>query len=311
MYKDKSIGVVVPAYNENGLIVDTLKGMPSFVDTIIVVDDASTDRTNRQIRDLMKKDKRILLLVHKENKGLGKTLIDGYLKARALEIDVVAVMAGDNQMDPVDLEAVVSPVAKEDVSYVKGNRLFHYERRNMPTYRFWGNSFLTFLTKFATGYWRLVDPQCGYTAISREALAAIPIGKMTKRYGYNADILNMLNIQNFKVRDVSVRPVYGKEKSKIKLFNYVIKVSLLIKKLFLRRLWKKHVLYEFHPMTLFYFLGFVNLLVAVASLVYILLNLASAPQTSVIIFYFSLMLGVFSFFFGMWLDMDENKRLWG
>ena len=86
----------------------------------------------------------------------------------------------------------------------------------MPRYRFIGNSILSLLTKFATGYWQLIDPQCGYTAISYEALSKIPIEKMTKGYGYNADILNMLNIANCKVLDIPVKPVYGDEKSKIK-----------------------------------------------------------------------------------------------
>jgi glycosyltransferase involved in cell wall biosynthesis len=310
MLSNKTIGVVVPAFNEELLIVKTLGSMPAFVDTIIVIDDASSDRTHAIIKKLMVKDKRIVLLLHKENKGLGRSLIDGYSKAVDLKLDVVAVMAGDNQMHPDDLESVVLPVASGVVDYAKGNRLFHQDIGSMPKYRFLGNNLLTFLTKFSTGYWRLVDPQCGYTAISHAALSSIPFRSMTKRYGYNADLLNMLNIQNFKVQDVSVRPVYSKEKSKINVPVYSVKISFLLSRLFFRRMWNKYFLREFHPLIFFYLFSGVNGIISVASLIYIILNFSLAPQTSVIIFFFSTMMGVFSLFFGMWLDMEDNKRLW-
>ncbi len=229
MYKGKSIGIVVPAYNEELLIGKTLSTIPDFVDKIFVIDDASKDRTKEITLEFQQKDLRIVLIHHTNNQGVGQSLIDGYVASREAGLDITAVMAGDAQMDPDDLPAVLDPIAEGWSDYVKGNRLLREEVvARMPKHRYIGNSVLTLLTKFATGYWRIIDPQCGYTAISLKALSTIHIEDMIKGYGYNAHILNMLNLNNFRVCDVEIRPVYGEEKSGIKLRNYVPKVGRLI-----------------------------------------------------------------------------------
>lgn len=314
MFEGKSIGVIVPAYNEERLISKTLTTMPDFVDRIIVINDASRDRTAEIIREHKAKDSRIVLIDHEKNQGLGQSLVDGYLLARDFELDVVAVMAGDGQMSPKDLPAVVGPIAREQADYVKGNRLLRsdvFER--MPRHRYFGNNVLTLLTKFATGYWHIIDPQCGYTAISKVALKYIPIQRMTKGYGYNADILNMLNISNFKVLDVEVEPVYGEETSKIRLQTYIPKVSWLLVRLFIKRIRQKYLLRDFNPLAMFYFLTFVNLVVIALPLTirFFLLyfRLGIVPTTTLTILNFSIMMGLLSFFFGMWMDMEDNRKL--
>lgn len=314
MLREQTIGVVVPAYNEELLIRKTLTTMPTFVDRIVVVNDGSRDRTLEIIRELAAGDPRIDVVHHEKNKGLGQSLIDGYLRARELGLDVVAVMAGDAQMAPADLEAVCEPILRREADYVKGNRLLHPEVvRRMPFYRFIGNSGLTLLTKFATGYWHVMDPQCGYTAISKRALARIPIQEMIKGYGYNAHILFMLNMDNFRVADVEVEPVYGDEKSKIKLRTYIPRVSRLLTGLFFQRLLRKHLVRDFHPMVLFYFLSFVLLLLVDVPLLVRFFRLYSeygeAPQTTLIILSFTGLMAFFSLFFGMWMDMEDNRRL--
>ena len=314
MLHSKSIGVVVPAYNEELLIGKTLSTMPSMVDHIIVVNDGSKDRTKQIIQDMQYKDKRIVLVDHVKNQGLGQSLIDGYVKAREMKIDAVAVMAGDAQMSPADLEKVTEPIVLGYADYTKGNRLLHDEVvKRMPLYRFIGNSGLTLLTKFATGYWHVLDPQCGYTAISHKALARIPIEEMIKGYGYNAHILNMLNLKNFKVQDVEVEPVYGEEKSKIKLHSYIPRVSKLLLRLFFKRMIHKYLVRDFHPLVLFYFLSFVNFFFLAVPLAvrffYLYFQDGYAPQTTLIILTFSSMMALLSLFFGMWMDMEDNRRL--
>lgn len=314
MYKNKSIGVNVPAYNEEKLIGKVITTMPDFVDKIIIVNDCSTDNTKTVIENFASNDRRIVLINHTTNQGLGKSLIDGYLKSLELNLDIIAVMAGDAQMDPLDLPAIIEPIVKEETDYTKGNRLLAPNiAKIMPTYRFIGNSFLTLLTKFATGYWHIIDPQSGYTAISKKALNKINISAMTKGYGYNADLLNMLNIANFKVKDVEIKPVYGEEKSKIKVGKYIIRISNLLTKLFFKRMWQKYLVREFHPLVFFYFLSFINLiLIALPFFIrflYLYFKLGLAPQTTLIIFVFTSIMGIFSLFFGMWLDMEDNRRL--
>ena len=163
MLNDSTIGIVIPAYNEGKLISKVMDTMPDFVDYMIIVNDGSKDETKKRIEDQALCDPRIIMVDHEVNKGLGQTLIDGYLKSREMEIDVVAVMAGDAQMDPDDLENVVMPIVNGETDYVKGSRLLvNGVKEKMPKYRFVGNNILTLLTKFATGYWHVIDPQCGY-----------------------------------------------------------------------------------------------------------------------------------------------------
>lgn len=304
----------MPAYNEEHLIAETLLGIPKFVDRIIVVNDASQDSTAKIINKLKKKNKRIIHIEHKKNKGLGASLSDGYLKSMELRYNITAVMAGDNQMDPNDLKNVVMPIVEGEVDYVKGNRLFANDvAKVMPRYRLVGNAIATFLTKFATGYWGVLDPQCGYTAISRRALERINIKTLKKGYGYNADILTRLNIFNFRIADAEVKPVYGREKSGIKFFRYVVDVCWFLLKLFIKRLWQKYVVRDFHPLVFFYLMSFTNLiLVALPLLIrffYMYIKYGLAPQTTLIILTFSATIGFFSFFFATWMDMESNKSL--
>ena len=314
MILDKSISVVIPAYNEGKLITKTLTTMPDFVDHIIVVEDGSKDNTLELIKGLSEKDERIHVIVHGKNMGLGQTLIDGYVYALDQKYDVVAIMAGDAQMDPDDLLDVVTPVASGGVHYVKGNRFFMSDViEKMPTYRLVGNAGLTILTKFATGYWHIIDPQCGYTAISNKALSAIPIERMTKRYGYNADILNMLNIRNFAVADVDVKPVYGEEVSKINLSTYIPKISVLLSKLFLRRLVQKYIMRNFNPLSISYLLSFFLLLFGsmpfAFRIVYLYFVEDEFPNTSFLVFILFTLAAIQMFLFAVQYDMEDNRLL--
>jgi hypothetical protein len=223
-------------------------------------------------------------------------------------------MAGDNQMDPNDLDALVEPIIRDEVDYAKGSRLLRNDvRDSMPGYRFVGNSILTFLTKFATGYWHVVDPQCGYTAISAKALSRIPIENMTKGYGYNAHILNMLNIENLKVGDVSVRPVYGPNTSKIRLRKYVPLILKLLLNLYFKRLFQKFIWRDFHPLVLFYAMSIINSLFIALPLavrfIYLYLTMGVAPTTTLILLSLSTNIAILSFFFAIWMDMEANKEI--
>lgn len=314
MIQRKTIGVIVPAFNEERLVSKTLGNIPLFVDKIIVVNDASTDKTRERILAEKSKQKRIILIDHEINKGLGASLADGYLRALELNLQIIAVMAGDNQMDPRDLKSLVLPVAKGDADYAKGNRLLVKDvSKIMPKHRFIGNIIATFFTKFATGYWPLIDPQCGYTAISREALEKIDIGSLRPGYGYNADILLRLNIFNFKITDIEVRPIYGEEKSGIKFFRYSLSMSFYLLKLFLRRLKEKYLIRDFHPLVLFYLLGFIDIFLISFPLAirFFLLYFAYgvAPLTTLTILIFTLTMGFFSVSFAIWLDIENNKHL--
>jgi glycosyltransferase involved in cell wall biosynthesis len=311
VYKEHKIGVVIPAYNEQLLILETLSGMPEYVDRIFVVNDGSKDNTLELIAEQQQRDPRLVIVNHIVNKGLGQSLIDGYLASLENDVDITAVMAGDNQMHPDDLPQLLDGIIDGKVDYVKGNRLMHQNIASMPRYRFLGNAVLTILTKFATGYYSLMDPQCGYTAISNTALRQIPIEKMTRGYGYNADILCMLNIQGFKVKDIRVRPVYGREISKIKLWKYIPTTSWLLIRLFFRRLWQRYVVLDFHPLVLFFLYSALTIVFAIIPLslrfIYLYSILKEAPQTTLIILVFMVITMFQSILFALWMDMDYNR----
>jgi glycosyltransferase involved in cell wall biosynthesis len=312
--EDNEIVVIVPAFNEEIHIISTLAGIPKRVTRVIVINDGSTDNTEKFVLEQQLVDPRIQLINNEQNFGLGHSLIVGYLESQKHFGDVTIVMAGDNQMDPDDLDALIEPVIRDEVDYTKGNRLLRNDvRDSMPGYRFVGNSILTFLTKFATGYWHVVDPQCGYTAISGKALNRIPIATMTKGYGYNAHILNMLNIENLRVGDVSVRPVYGPNTTKIKLRKYIPLILKLLSNLYFKRLFQKYIWRDFHPLVLFYAMAVINSFFIALPLairfVYLYWTIGVAPTTTLILLSLSTNIAVLSFFFAIWMDMEANRNV--
>jgi glycosyltransferase involved in cell wall biosynthesis len=314
MYQGKTTAVVVPAYNEEKLIEKTLLSIPGFVDKVIVVDDGSTDETAVIVEKLSNKDDRIRPISHATNQGVGAAIVTGYKEAVALNMDVTAVMAGDAQMDPGDLESIVKPIADGTADYTKGNRLFYGDAWNMiPHSRYLGNALLSFLTKIASGYWHVADSQSGYTAISPIVLKRIDLDRIYKDYGMPNDLLIKLNQFDFRVRDVHIKPVYNiGEKSGIKLTRVIPRISWLLLKGFWQRLFFKYVIKDFHPLVLFYILSCLLLaatLPLAVRLFYVWAMTGNIPDINAMALIFTLISGLQTLFFGMWFDMDYNKRL--
>jgi len=314
MYLNKTIAVVVPAYNEKRLIGETLSSIPSLVDQIIVVNDASTDNTAQTVREKAKDDRRICLLEHEANQGVGGAIATGYKKALELEMDVTVVMAGDGQMDPKDFMNIIGPIVDGSTEYSKGNRLFYGDAwRMIPRYRYLGNSFLSLLTKIASGYWHIADSQSGYTAISLIALKRLNLDHIYRGYGMPNDLLIKLNQYDFRVRDVHIRPVYNKgEKSGIRLIRFIPRISWLLFKGFWHRLFFKYVIKDFHPLIFFYILGVLLFPVGLIFglyLIYYRILVGPVASTSALFASFLFISGLQSLFFAMWFDMEYNKGL--
>jgi len=264
VYNDRTIAVVVPAYNEELLIAATLSSIPSFVDRIYAVNDASSDTTQAVIEEISRKDPRIVPVRHEKNRGVGAAIMSGYKRALDDGMSIALVMAGDNQMDPQVIPSLLDPIVHNKADYTKGNRLLSPEyRRGMSRWRFFGNTILTFMTKFSSGYWKLMDPQNGYTAISRRALERLNLDTMYPRYGYCNDLLVKLNVFGFRVMDVEMPARYGREQSKIRYGPYIGKVSWLLFRDFFYRLRMKYVVLSFHPLVIFYLFGFVLTLMGI------------------------------------------------
>ena len=312
MFEGKRVAVVVPAYNEERLVVVTLGGIPELVDRIYVVDDASTDGTSERARGVG--DSRVEVIRHERNKGVGGAIVTGYSHALEEGIDVVCVMAADNQMDPAELAELVGPVARGEVEYAKANRLFSGEAwKVIPRTRYLGNAVLSLLTKIASGYWHVADSQAGYTALSASALRRLDLDRIYPRYGFPNDLLVHLNVQNARVRDIPSRPIYDVgERSGIRLRSVIPRISWLLFKGFWWRMGHKYVIRDFHPLVFFYSFGvlmtFAGFVLGALELVLRIAGNAITTPTIVLVAVL-LIAGLQMTLFAMWFDMEANKDL--
>jgi glycosyltransferase involved in cell wall biosynthesis len=314
MYKEKTVCVVIPCYNEETQIEKVIATMPEYVDYMVLVDDQSRDRTVETIKKMQENNKQVILIEHKINQGVGGAIASGYKWARDNEMEMAVVMAGDGQMDPDDLPALLEPVVDGAADYSKGNRLFTGEAfKKIPTIRYLGNGLLSLMTKVTSGYWNIADSQSGYTVINEKALKLIDWDKMYKRYGQPNDILVRLNVENLRVTDVPIEPVYNVgEKSGIKIHKVIFTIGWLLTKLFFWRMKEKYIIRDFHPLVFFYFLGFgfgaatVFLFVRVFVSWYLTGHI---PPVNALAAMFSFMSASQFSLFAMWFDMEANKHL--
>ncbi|HLF68846.1 MAG TPA: glycosyltransferase family 2 protein [Gaiellaceae bacterium] len=312
MLDGKRVAVVVPAYDEEGLVTETLRGIPDFVDRVFVVDDASQDGTAQAAESVT--DPRVEVIRHEQNLGVGAAIVSGYRRALEEEIDVTCVMAADNQMDPFELPALVEPVARGEAEYVKANRLVSGEAwKVIPRTRYLGNAVLSLLTKIASGYWHVADSQAGYTALSLAALRRLDLDRLYPRYGFPNDVLVHLNVQSARVRDVPSRPIYDVgERSGIRLRSVVPRISWLLLKAFWWRMGQKYVIRDFHPLVFFYSFGLLMTLAGfLLGLVEVVLRILgnAIPPATIVLVAVLLIAGLQLTLFAMWFDMEQNKDL--
>jgi glycosyltransferase involved in cell wall biosynthesis len=227
--------VVVPAFEEAPRIARVVRAMPPEVDRIVLVDDASQDATAARAREVG--DVRVEVVRHAENRGVGAAIVTGYKRALAEPggaRDAFVVMAGDGQMDPRDLPALVAPIARGDAGYVKGNRFLDPEvGAIMPPARRFGGVVFSSLTARAIGV-PIDDSQCGYTALARSACEQLDLDDLWPRYGYPNDLLGQLAVRRIAIAEAHVRPVYADEVSRLR-FHHLFAITRLIGRAYVRR----------------------------------------------------------------------------
>ena len=245
MYNGKTVGVVIPAYNEEELIADTIRSIPELADKLYIVNDGSIDRTADIVHSF--NHSRLQCIYHEKNRGVGAAIISGYRRAIQDNIDITVVMAGDNQMDPEHMIKLITPIINGTADYAKGDRLSQPGNKiGMSPWRCFGNWLLTGLTRVASGNWHLNDPQNGYTAISQQVLKQIDIDNVYPGYGYCNDLLVKLMAYDCKIVDIPMPARYGHEKSNIKYSRYIPRVSWLLLRDFLWRLKTKYFTFSKH-----------------------------------------------------------------
>ena len=255
MINEQTIYVVIPSYKVKKHIVNVVESIPDFVDAIVVIDDDCPEKSTQELKKLEDMDT-LHILTHATNKGVGGAVISGYKYALEMRADIVVKVDGDGQMDPDKIENLVSPIISSKAGYTKGNRFRdHQILKDMPKIRLFGNSVLSFLMKACSGYWNIMDPTNGFTAISKESLDVIDLDEINEGYYFESDMLVKLNIENIVVQDVSIPARYQGEKSSLNIFRVAREFPMLMPKSILERIFYKYYLYDFNMASVYILLG--------------------------------------------------------
>lgn len=251
-FKKYDIVAIIPAYRAQPDIKSVLDGLPIYIKHIIVVDDASPDSTADLVIAAAKKDKRIILIRHSKNKGVGGAMISGFRKTLELGAQIAIKLDGDAQMDPAYIPALLTPLIQGRADYTKGNRFRDFILlRKMPWVRRMGNLGLSFFTKAASGYWNIFDPTNGFFAIRSEVLAQLPLEQIDNRYFFETSMLANLYLLNAFVLDVPIPARYGSERSSLSIRRTVFEFPFKLIRTFLRRILLKYFLFDFSMMSIY------------------------------------------------------------
>ncbi len=314
MYRNQKIGLTIPAYNEERLIGPTLDSVPELVDLIYVVNDCSTDGTAEVVRARAAADPRIVLVEHEQNQGVGQGIITGYLQASEAGCDICVVTGGDHQMPMEQIPALLDPLVDGLADYSKGNRFLMPDDGldGMPLSRMLPNALISFMTKMASGYYKIFDVVDGFTAISKRAIDLVDWDIAWKGYGYPMDFLVRMNAYGLRVVDVPRRAIYleGERQSQIKGFSYFLKVAPMLVRDFFWRLFTRFLIRDFHPLFFFYLFGLLFLPLGVifgGFLVYQQYTGAGVSGPRAVVCALMIMSGLQFLLFAMLYDMEESK----
>ena len=246
--------VVIPAYKVADSIKDVVCSVPTSVDHIIVVDDKCPQNSGKIADDLG--NPKVIVIYHEKNQGVGAAVVSGYKKAMELGSDIVIKMDGDGQMDPRYLDELIEPLTRNKADYTKGNRFMDFAAlRTMPKLRLIGNNILSFMEKSFSGYWNIMDPTNGYTAIHKRVLTELNLEKIAKRYFFESDMLLNLYLANAVIKDVPIPTKYGDEESSLSVWQALIKFPPRLLYGILKRIFLRYFIYDFNMASVYILLG--------------------------------------------------------
>lgn len=240
--KLNKIAVVIPCYKVKNKILSVIELIGNEVDLIYIIDDFCPENSG----DYVKKhcsDKRVCIINHKVNLGVGAAVISGYKAAINDNCDVIVKIDGDNQMDPRIINYFLEPLVNGYADYTKGNRFHNIESvLQMPTARIFGNAALSVLTKISSGYWNIFDPTNGFTAISSKVAKLLPLEKISNRFFFETDILFRLNTLKAVVIDVPMAAKYDDEISNLKIRKIILEFTYKHVRNFIKRVFYNYYL---------------------------------------------------------------------
>ncbi len=252
--EDEKICVIIPAYNVEAYIGGVIRGIPEWVWRIIVVNDASPDHLAQKVKEIP--DPRVVLVEHATNQGVGGAMLTGFARAIELGATILVKMDGDGQMAPEVLPRLIKPILDGKAHYTKGNRFIETDTiQKMPLLRRLGNFALSFMTKMASGYWNIMDPTNGYTALDARAYQGLHPQRIHRRYFYESSMLIELNLHRAVVVDVPMHAKYDHQHSSLSIRKILWEFPGLLLNGFLRRLWLEYFLLDFSIGSLFLVMG--------------------------------------------------------
>lgn len=296
MYKNHRIAVVIPCYKVRNNILDVLNKIDNSVSVIYIVDDFCPEKTGSFV-DLYCKDKRLNIIQHKTNQGVGAAVISGYKEAIKDKIDIVVKIDGDGQMDPSLITEFIDPIINGYADYTKGNRFYNLDNiMRMPKARIFGNAFLSFFTKLSSGYWNIFDPTNGYTAINIRAIKKIQLEKIDKKFFFESDMLFRLNIINATVLDVPMNPVYNGESSNLRILSIIPNFIYNNFINFFKRIFYNYFLRDFNIASLEFLFGVIflisGLFIGIKKWIYAMDNNVLTPVGTIILSSLLILTGV-------------------
>ena len=246
-----SVAVCIPCYKVKNQIVETVKSVPSFVQEIIVVDDCCPENSGKYLEE-NSNDPRLTVIYHKENTGVGGAMVTAYKTfLKTGKSDIAVKIDGDGQMNPDLIIDFVSPISDKKYNYTKGNRFYFIEGlKDMPGLRLFGNSMLSLINKLVNGYWDLMDPTNGFTAIHKDVLKLIPLNKLDNRYFFESDMLFRLGLVNAAVKDIPMHALYADEVSNLSVRKTLITFPPKYIKRFFKRIFYQYFLRDFNAGTI-------------------------------------------------------------
>ena len=312
-FRKYNIAVIIPCYRVEEEIQSVLCALPGYIKHIIVVDDASPDATPDLVTASAKKDKRISLIRHPSNLGVGGAMITGYRKALELGAQIVVKIDGDGQMDTSELPALLTPLVQGQADYTKGNRFRDFKSlQKMPLVRRVGNMGLGFLAKAATGYWNLFDPTNGFSAIRSEVLAQLPLERIDRSFYFETSMLAQLYLLGAVVKDVPMPARYQSEASYLLVHRILFEFPSKLLLTFFRRLVLRNFIYDFSMGSIYLLTGFPLLLFGLTFGIYKWIQYASigipAPTGTVMLPTLSVLLGIQLLLSAVEIDLRSVPR---
>ena len=243
------IDIVIPCYRVSGQItgvVEQTLTLPQ-VRNIIVVDDGCPEHSGQVVLSQFGDESRVVVIEHPTNQGVGGAVLSGYAHAFAHGADVVVKVDGDGQMDPQLVPLLLAPIMQGKADYTKGNRFFYPKHlTGMPRSRLFGNATLSLISKFSSGYWSIMDPTNGFTALHCAAYRQLDTESLDRGYFFESDMLFQLGIANAVVMDVPMLPLYQGETSSMNISKVALQFPGKYFSRFLKRIGFKYFIREFN-----------------------------------------------------------------